>query len=843
MDATSSTPGPSDGAARSGDAPTEAGSGEHEATLVDDEPRRSKAVAAGTVRPQPRTPATRRREAVDLDLVNSVVLAVASLAAIGAVFADAHPLEWAPGDKVLTAAFAAAVTLAASKSRRWTWLVLAGIAGITAREPATMALAALAVGLAFAGATLADRRGRALGALIGALSVQVLLRQPSFRYEGLSAAVATVAVLPVLVSGYRMCRRRTRRSLRRIGFVTAGFALAAAAGFALTAFQARSQMQTAVSEGRAGLDALRSGDQEVARAHLDRAREAFAAANASFGGVLARPARALPVVGVHQRAARSMSAAGEDLMSSASTAATSARYEDLKTDAGQVNLALLQSMDAPVSAAAESLRRAEAELAAAESSWLLPPLADPLREFRDEVREARPDADLAAEAVRTVPGLLGASGPRRYLLAFGTPSESRYLGGFIGSYGELTAVDGKLSLTRSGSIEELSNHAGAERRTLTGMSAYLDRYGRFQPARFLQNDSASPDFPTVAEALRQLYPQAGGSPIDGVIYVDPYGLAALLKVTGAVEVEGLDEPLTHLNAADFLLKQQYIDYPEANGVRSDLLGRVTAATFDALTRRKLPGPRAIADALGPMVDQRRVMMTTFDDGSRPLLERVGARGAFPETRPGADFFSFRTSNGGGNKIDAYLHRAYAYDVTYAPDTGAADVRVTVTLRNDAPPAGLPDYVIGNAPSLRDQPGHPKGTNVLDYSLYSREELVDASQDGRLVGMQSQLEHGHHVYSNRVTIAPGATTTLVFHLRGVIDAGTYVLDVTPQPGVGRDELSVAVRQADGSAFRVESAAGWPAPGGAPAPDDTTVGGDRPAVPLSGDQRFEVRFVPG
>ena len=50
----------------------------------------------------------------------------------------------------------------------------------------------------------------------------------------------------------------------------------------------------------------------------------------------------------------------------------------------------------------------------------------------------------------------------------------------------------------------------------------------------------SPDLPDVAQVIRELYsgayPDMGGDHIDGVLVVDPSGLAALLNFTGPIQV-------------------------------------------------------------------------------------------------------------------------------------------------------------------------------------------------------------------------------------------------------------------------------------------------------------------
>ena len=151
--------------------------------------------------------------------------------------------------------------------------------------------------------------------------------------------------------------------------------------------------------------------------------------------------------------------------------------------------------------------------------------------------------------------MLGGEGARRYFISFVNPAEARFQGGFIGSYGVLLAEHGKVTLERSGPIEDLSDAPGFDSRSLSGPALYLQRYGRFQPARFLQNLTASPDLPDNAAAIAKLYPQAGGTAVQGVISVDPEGLGALLKLTGPITVPGRTEPLTADTAAPYLLQR------------------------------------------------------------------------------------------------------------------------------------------------------------------------------------------------------------------------------------------------------------------------------------------------
>ena len=187
--------------------------------------------------------------------------------------------------------------------------------------------------------------------------------------------------------------------------------------------------------------------------------------------------------------------------------------------------------------------------------WVLGPLRQRMDDFDDEIRKAAPDADLASAIIDRAsrPQLLGADGTRHYFVAFITPAELRGAGGFIGNYGELTAVDGRVRLTRS-RPDPRARQRRAAGPGVSGGPGRLPPSVRRPPAgRLLPGLTFSPHFPFDADVIEQLYPQSGGERIDGVISIDPMALAALLRFTGPIVVPGLDMPLTSANAADILL--------------------------------------------------------------------------------------------------------------------------------------------------------------------------------------------------------------------------------------------------------------------------------------------------
>jgi hypothetical protein len=633
--------------------------------------------------------------------------------------------------------------------------------------------------------TFLEVRDLLLGAAIGAVAVQAMLRMPDQGPHGLPSLIAAVAVLPLLWSAYDRSPRRVRRRTRRLVFVGVLLGVLGSGAFAVAAVLAQKDLAEAVDEARDGLEMIREGEQERGAELLARAAGSFEDADRLLNAFWVEPAAVLPVIGDHREALGVAAASGKVVTTSGAIAASTAPYQELKASDGKLDLAVTRSFQQPVAEATAALRAARDDLAEAGSDWLVPPVADALDEFLAEVTDALPEAELATEALRIVPHLLGADGDTRYLVLFTNPAEARFLGGFAGSYGVITAKDGQTDFTVSGRISELLPPS-FEERTLEGPEEYLVRYSRFSPARYFQNLTVSPDMPTDARVTRALYEEGTGEELDGVIVVDPYALAALLTLTGPVEVEGLAEPLTAENAANFLLFEQYVDYGEDRDDRKDRLEAAGRATFDALTSRDLPGPRAVADALAPVVEQRRLLFFPFSEDAQPFFDDIGTTGAFAPDLDG-DFVSLRVANANPSKIDSFLNRSLDYQVDYDPSTGAVTATATVVLQNRAPAGGLPPYVIGN------DRHEPVGSNTTYLSFYSPLGLLSATLDGEPVGMEPQRELGASVYSRLLTVPPGGSVTLVLQLQGTLPvAGDYHLDVLHQPLVLDEKLAVDVR---------------------------------------------------
>ena len=679
-----------------------------------------------------------------------------------------------------------AVAIAARTAGPWSVLWATGVA-LVAAVPSWWVCAAVA---GLAGAALGVvRPGRYPVAVPSALAALVTLANlPVFQTNGLSAAVTVVALTPLMISGVtRLDRRRRRRVLIVLGltaaavFAVGAVAVATVAGIAPT-------LDAAASSARTGLDQARSGSTEQALVSFDQAAGGFEEAAAVLDRPSLVPAAFVPVLAQHVEAVRVAAGSGAALSGTAATASGIASSSpDLLRD-GQVDLGWLESTAPAVRSSADALTVAETDLGSVRSPWLLGAIGEPLDDLRSEVAGAAPSARTGAELLEVAPGLLGASGPRRYLVLATNLAEARYHGGFIGGYVEIEVVDGRFDVAASGKASDLTPFLeGSDLQV--GDEDYRARYGSYSPERYFMNATASPDGAVNARIAAQVYGGLTGRPVDGVVIIDAAGLAALLRLSGPVEVAGVEGPVSADNVEAFLHRDQYLEFDERNPDRSEALGNVSEAVVEALTSRTLPGPRALSDALAPAFDRGSIQFWFADPEVQEVVERTPASGRFA-AEPGADLLSVRSSNLNANKIDGFATRVIDHDVEFDPGTGAVSSSVEVTVTNAAPPGGLPNYLIGVE-------SRPPGTNRMLLTVWTGLELDGVTVDGSPVEVSTQSDRGVPTYTIRVTLPPGSTQVARFELRGRIDAGpTYRLVTYQQPAVNEDAITLSVSGSSG-----------------------------------------------
>jgi hypothetical protein len=622
----------------------------------------------------------------------------------------------------------------------------------------------------------------------------------------------------------RSSRRRGRRERRRriikyslIGFGVFFVAVAVTGAFLVRdALRARDALEQ-TAEIIPGLEQRLRDDPQSAVADLTRVQsQARIAASATNGPHWALASR-LPFVGDDVRAFRQIAGTvdslAQEVLPQVSTVATSITPATLAPVGGRINLAPLiehrdeiVSVDRIISAAIEDVRGIS-------RSGVIGQVADAADTLEAQLEQVHELSATAARAAELLPPMLGADGPRDWLVLAQNNAEPRATGGIPGAILLLRADNGRVTIEGKATGRDFGR-IDPPIATLTEDEQTLFGEGL---VRFSQNLSMTPDFPRTGYLARALWQTQVGQDISGVMSIDPVGLGYLMRATGPVTlpipigdeawaailagetdddvVEGDEEEtddeesaaaerpnepfsFTADNIADFLLNGIYLRYANPL-IHDEIFADVAEAVFASLLGPDTDASAAL-DGLVTAANSGRLMVWSPDEAEQARIAgtvlsgelrgyRVGADG---EVSPLVGVFQNLTLAG---KQGWYLESEIVVGESTVRANGSQEFTVTVSFTNNMDPrtaADLPHYIIGNTDgTIR--------TNVLIYAPTDGTVLGVFDENGDAVSIASALHDGLHVGVVTTAIAPGQTVRYeVFVRSGPNQPGPVVIRATP-----------------------------------------------------------------
>jgi hypothetical protein len=292
--------------------------------------------------------------------------------------------------------------------------------------------------------------------------------------------------------------------------------------------------------------------------------------------------------------------------------------------------------------------------------------------------------EIALDSGLLAPGLLGADGPRTYLILAQNNQELRATGGFISGVGELEVKDGQLASLSFGDSYAVDNLEVAHdipppafQQTLLG-EMWLFR-----------DTNWDADFPTSARRALDVYARDRGVQANGVIALDLTALELLLAALGPVQVEGFPEAVTGDNVLQ-MLQEQWANPSSGPSFgedwdrewwlhRKDFMGPIASAALDKLLSGKGVDPVKLARALKQALDQKHILVYVDDHDAVALLRGRNWDGALPELPLSSDVLLVVDSNVGFNKMDASVTRSIGYKVELVG--GVPQAQLTLTYQN------------------------------------------------------------------------------------------------------------------------------------------------------------------
>ena len=566
-------------------------------------------------------------------------------------------------------------------------------------------------------------------------------------------------------------------SPRRLGLLVCLLvvvALLAAAGWlAWSGLQARQELRTARTSLQHVRSALLAGDQTAARHDLASAQRSAARAHDLTDGPVWAVASAVPVVGNAAGTSRGL-AAGVDRLANGPLAAlvgTTQAVDPHRLWNGKQGLAVdrLRAAAPRLGKAARQLRSVRRDIAALPGNTIVDAVDRARTDLLHQLGSLDGTVTDASQLARLAPPMLGADGPRRYLMVFQNPAEARGTGGLIGAYAVLEARHGRLQVTRMGSNTDLHEF---EYPVLSMGQQFKNRYTGFGATRSWRQANVSPHFPDAARIWLAMWQQQFGERLDGVIATDPVAMGYLLRATGPAQLP-TGQTITPGNAADATMRKAYAQYSD-NAAR-DAYFQLIAHSVMQKVLSGAGDPATLVKQLGKAASERRLQVYSTNPDDERQLARTKLAGVLPD-KPGP-FAGLVVNDVAASKLDYYLDRSLSYVANGACSNGTRKTHVRARLTNTAPKHGLPDYVVANA---GEKSGTPRGTERLLVSLFlAKGADMDAI---RLDGKQSvagvSTERGHTVLTLDLEIRPGQTRTVDVDVTEPLSSNRPVVPVQP-----------------------------------------------------------------
>jgi hypothetical protein len=528
-------------------------------------------------------------------------------------------------------------------------------------------------------------------------------------------------------------------------------------------------------------DQVIAGDREGARQTLELLQAHSGAARGDTQGPHWSVAGVLPWVGPNVDAVRAVAEVIDELSTTTLPALMDATEvvdpAALAPVGGRVNIEALEAAAPTVVSADAAVQAGLERLDGVDSGGLWSQVATPLAQVREKLGGVALTTGTASRAVQLLPAMLGADGPRDYLLLVQNPAEVRATGGIPGSVILLRADDGVVQILDGRSGGSMGD-VGSPVLPLTDAETAL-----FGPnlAADMRDVTFTPDFPRSAEIARTIWMQQVGGEVDGVVSVDPGALALLLGDTGPVALppgpvaDAIGGQLTAQNAVATLTNTVYLQLEDPTA--QDVFFAQTAGSVLNALLTSQGEPAAAVEALAEAARQGRLMVWSADKDEQALLTGTVLSGDLRGDDGDSPVIGVFFNDGSRAKMDYYLQTSVvAEELECLPD-GSRQVGVTITLTNGAPVdvAALPAYVTGDGAVV---PVGEVRTNVLVYAPTGG-LVEDVQVVGEDPGVVSRIHDGLAAVGRTTQLTPGESVVIEARVStGLRSVGPLVLRTTP-----------------------------------------------------------------
>ena len=547
--------------------------------------------------------------------------------------------------------------------------------------------------------------------------------------------------------------------------------------------EVKSHLSTAASLASQVKLQITAGHSPDARNVLGQVQDHTRAARAAVNDPLWKIANRIPLLGENFNAVTEVTQAADSVVTGAGGPLLTT-FDLLASGAtspvnGVLDIAHLKEATAGVASAAMTTENAAVRLDALDKRHLLPQISGPLNDVIQMLHDANVQLKAGAELSTLLPSMLGSDEPRNYLILVQNNAEVRATGGLPGALAVVRVNKGKIQLTAQVSGKELGKFVPRVGVDQEQELIYSTRLGAY-----ISDVNLTPDFPTVAQTAKAMWETRYGTPIDGVVAIDPIVLGHVLKVSGPLPLPkgsdttssgNLPSTLTAENVVKTLLSDVYVTM--AYGEQDQFFASAAQQVFEAIAAGKVP-VLPLINALAQSTEENRLHVWSLRDAEQRAMMSTRLGGAISSgPDAGSGSFGVYFNDGTGAKMDYYVKRTVQL-VKECPQDGNEKINVRVTSANTAPAdaaASLPTYVTGDG--VYGVPPGSVQTNIIAYGP-AQSDVETARLDGQQTTFAPYLHRNRPVGVIAVRLAPGESKTVEFTFGKIIQHTEPKVVVTP-----------------------------------------------------------------
>jgi hypothetical protein len=263
---------------------------------------------------------------------------------------------------------------------------------------------------------------------------------------------------------------------------------------------------------------------------------------------------------------------------------------------------------------------------------------------------------------------------RTIMVLFQNNMEIRPGGGFIGAFGVVKILNGKII---SMETHDLSNFDARIPDTVATPYPMVETL--HVKAWKLRDSNYSPDFATNAFKAEEFYHMGQGEEqFDGVIGITSNVLTSILKITGPISIDGYPGTYDSENAVLSLeyqvekaFEQQGIDRGERKSVMSDLAKEIEKRVFAFSVTQKIE----LAKVLLSDLNKKDIQLNFKDQNLQKVVTDANWAGGVDATWQ-QDYLMTSDANLGSFKSDYYVKRSIDYTVDLSKEVPLATLKIT-----------------------------------------------------------------------------------------------------------------------------------------------------------------------